>query len=147
MGIFKQERVGMDGDLFTIYKIRTFKLEDDKIEVTTFGKFLRKFKIDELPQLWNILKGDMSFVGPRPDVSGFADKLNGEDRIILSVRPGLTGPASIKFKNEEGILAQQSNPEDYNRNVIWPKKVEINKEYITNYSFFKDIYYILVSIF
>ena len=146
-GIFRQERVGLNSQLFKIYKIRSVKSNGDRTETSNFGEFIRKSKIDELPQLWNILIGDMSFVGPRPDVPGFADRLKGEDRIILSVRPGLTGPASIKFKNEEIILAQQQNPAKYNREVIWPKKVEINKEYITNYSFFKDIYYILISIF
>lgn len=89
----------------------------------------------------------MSFVGPRPDISGFVDRLNVEDKIILSVRPGLTGPAILKFKNEDVILSQQKNPEAYNTEVIWPEKVEINKVYIRNYSFFKDIYYILISIF
>jgi len=107
--------------------------------ITSFGRFLRKTKLDELPQLWNVLIGNMSLVGPRPDVPGFADQLKGEDRIILSIRPGITGPASLAFKNEEGLLAQQENPEQYNREIIWPEKVAINKAYIENYSFWLDL--------
>ena len=106
----------------------------------------RKYKIDELPQLINVLKGDMSFVGPRPDVPGYADKLEGEDRIILSIKPGITGPATLKYKNEEEILANVDDPVKYNNQVIWPDKVKINKEYIKNWSLKKDIEYILKTI-
>ena len=88
----------------------------------------------------------MSIVGPRPDVPGFADKLTGDDRVILSVSPGITGPATLKYKNEEEILAKRENPETYSRDVIWPDKVKINREYVENYSFFKDIYYIFKTI-
>jgi lipopolysaccharide/colanic/teichoic acid biosynthesis glycosyltransferase len=115
--------------------------------ITKIGRFLRKTKLDELPQLWNVLLGNMSFVGPRPDVPGFADKLQGEDRIVLSIRPGITGPASLAFRNEEELLAQQENPEQYNREIIWPEKVRINKEYIRNYSLWLDIKIIWKTVF
>ena len=152
-GMFSQIRVGENGKLFKIYKIKTMydkkgstitTLNDDRI--TKSGKFFRKYKIDELPQLWNVLIGDMSFVGPRPDMPGYADKLQGEDRIILSVKPGITGPASLKYKNEEEILAKVANPKEYNDKVIWPDKVKINKEYIKNWSLKKDIKYIIKTI-
>ncbi|MER1999961.1 MAG: sugar transferase [Lysinibacillus sp.] len=152
-GMFVQKRVGMNGKIFNVYKIKTMKnvagttitTSSDK-RITSSGKFFRKTKIDELPQLWNVLKGDMSFVGPRPDVPGYADKLEGPDRIILSVRPGITGPASIKYKNEEEILAKVDNPELYNIKVIYPDKVQINKEYIKQYSLIKDLKYIIKTI-
>ena len=152
-GMFSQIRVGENGKLFKIYKIKTMKdkkgttittANDDRI--TKSGKFFRKYKIDELPQLWNVLIGDMSFVGPRPDVPGYADKLQGEDRIILSIKPGITGHASIKYKNEEEILASVKNPKEYNDKVIWPDKVKINKGYIKNWSLKKDIEYIIKTI-
>lgn len=156
LGFFIQKRVGCKGQLFSMFKIRTMKItldintsvttsEDPRI--TTFGHFLRRYKLDELPQLINVLFGQMSFVGPRPDVLGFADRLIGEDRIILSIKPGITGPASLYFKNEESVLAKQSNPEVYNREIIWPKKVEINKEYIKKYSLFSDFKYLFKTIF
>ena len=141
----------MKGKLFNVIKLRTMKdvagidttaTSRTDPRITKGGAFLRRFKLDELPQLWNVLTGDMSFVGPRPDVPGFADKLTGEDRIVLTVRPGITGPATLKYKDEEEILAKQKNPDQYNRDVIWPDKVKINRKYIENYSFFKDIYYI-----
>ncbi len=154
-GFFLQKRVGQYGEIFNVYKIRTMKnlqnisttvsVKNDP-RITKLGRFWRKTKIDELPQLINVLKGDMSFVGPRPDVPGFADMLTGEDRIILSVKPGITGPASIYFKNEEEILAGQSNPEQYNLEVIWPKKIEINKKYINNFSLLKDVFYIFKTV-
>jgi len=152
-GFFLQKRVGQNGKLFTIIKIKTMKdmpggtvttVLDKRI--TKSGRFFRKYKIDELPQLINILKGDMSFVGPRPDVPGYADKLRGEDRIILSVKPGITGPATLKYKNEEEILAKVKNPVKYNDEVIWPDKVNINKEYVKNWSLKKDIKYILKTL-
>ena len=124
-------------------QVATHLLQDPDPYLLPFGKFLRKFSLDELPQLISIFKGDMSFVGPRPDVPGFADQLTGEDRIILTIKPGITGPASIYFKNEEELLQKQDNPESYNQNVIWPKKIEINKEYIYNYSLLRDIGYII----
>lgn len=155
-GLFLQKRVGFNGKDFYIFKIRTMILSKNVLTTVTttndkrltfLGRFLRKYKLDELPQLVNILLGDMSFVGPRPDVAGFADKLIGDDRIILSIRPGLTGPASIYYKNEEELLAKKENPEEYNRKVIWPKKVAINKGYIENYSFQTDIKILLKTIF
>ncbi|MBA6363257.1 sugar transferase, partial [Colwellia sp. BRX8-8] len=106
----------------------------------------RKFKVDELPQLVNVLFGTMSFVGPRPDVPGYADLLEGDDRIVLTIKPGITGPASIKYKNEEELLAHQTDPKFYNDTVIWPDKVKINKEYISKYSFYTDIKFILKTV-
>ncbi len=152
-GMFSQIRVGENGKLFKIYKIKTMydkkgstiTTANDK-RITKSGKFFRKYKIDELPQLWNVLIGDMSFVGPRPDVEGYADKLEEEDRIILSIKPGITGPASLKYKKEEELLAGIENPKEYNDNVIWPDKVKINKEYIKNWSLKKDIEYIIKTI-
>lgn len=154
-GLFVQKRVGKDGKLFNVYKIKTMKKVDgidttitsaNDVRITKSGAFFRKTKIDELPQLFNVLFGTMSFVGPRPDVSGYADKLEGEDKIILSVRPGITGPASLKYKDEEEILSKQQNPKKYNDEVIWPDKVKINKHYIKNWSLKKDIEYILKTV-
>lgn len=150
-GIFSQWRVGKGGKQFKIYKIRTLKGKQHRLDemashTTPWGSWLRKSKLDELPQLYNILKGDMSLVGPRPDLPGFADQLTGEDRIILKVRPGLTGPATIKYKNEDQLLKEQSHPEKYNQEVIWPDKVKINKKYIENWSFLGDLKYIYKSI-
>ena len=154
-GLFSQWRVGQNGKLFKMYKIRTMRagsddnfitLKNDK-RITPFGKFLRLFKLDELPQLFNVLIGNMSFVGPRPDVSGYADKLIGKERIILTVKPGITGPATIKFKHEEIILEDQKNPKKYNDEIIWPEKVKINIQYIENWSFIYDIEYIFKTIF
>ncbi len=95
--------------------------------------------MDEIPQLWNVLIGDMSLVGPRPDVPGYADKLTGEDRLILNVRPGITGPATLKYRDEEQLLARHDDPKKYNDEVIWKDKVEINKEYVKNWSFKNDL--------
>ena len=116
-------------------------------KISKSGSIFRKYKLDELPQILNILSGNMSFVGPRPDVPGYADCLQGEDRIVLKLKPGITGPASIKYKNEEKILAAQINPQEYNDTIIWPDKVKINKTYYNNYTFSKDIKYILQTIF
>jgi lipopolysaccharide/colanic/teichoic acid biosynthesis glycosyltransferase len=137
MGLFYQKRVGRHEKNFTIFKIKT--LNHLTKQPTIFGKFLRKYKLDELPQLINILNGTMSFVGPRPDISGYADKLMGDDRVILNVRPGVTGLASIKYRNEEYLLAQHSNPLAYNDNIIWPDKVRINKWYAENHTFLIDV--------
>jgi len=155
-GLFFQKRIGFKGKVFYVFKIRTMKVDKSisttvttikDSRVTKIGSFLRKYKLDELPQLINILIRDMSFVGPRPDVEGFADKLEGEDRIVLNVKPGLTGPASLVFKHEEELLAEQENPVAYNRGVIWPQKVKINKEYIKNYTFKKDLEIIYKTMF
>ena len=154
-GIFTQKRVGKEGRLFSVFKIKTMKpvkglnttvTTANDMRITKNGKFFRNTKIDELPQLFNVLLGSMSFVGPRPDVEGYADRLEGEDRIILSIRPGITGPASIKYKNEEEILAKQTNPKKYNDEVIWVDKVKINREYIQEWSFKKDIEYIIKTV-
>ena len=147
-GFFLQERVGKDGEIFRLIKIRTMRdLPGVKTTVTSardpritvVGRILRHTKIDELPQLINVLLGQMSFVGPRPDVPGYADRLEGRDRIILSVRPGITGPASLTFRHEEQLLARQVDPEQYNRQVIYPDKVRINRNYVENYSFRQDL--------
>jgi lipopolysaccharide/colanic/teichoic acid biosynthesis glycosyltransferase len=118
----------------------------DDMRITRLGRFFRTTKIDELPQLINVFLGYMSFVGPRPDVPGFADSLQGEDRLILTIRPGITGPATLKFRSEEALLASASDPEQYNREVIFPEKVRLNREYIEQYSFWLDIKYILQTL-
>jgi lipopolysaccharide/colanic/teichoic acid biosynthesis glycosyltransferase len=150
-GLFLQRRIGQHGQPFYIYKIRTLRKEKHVLgrldfSATHFGTFLRAHKLDELPQLFNVLMGNMSFVGPRPDVPGFADELKGDDRVILQVKPGITGPATLKYKDEETILSQQLDPESYNRTNIWPDKVEINKKYVQNWSFYLDLTFILKSI-
>ncbi len=144
-GIFLQTRIGQYGKPFTIYKIRTMHPKTQKI--SKFGAFLRKYKIDELPQLLNILKGDMSFVGPRPDIPGYYDKLEGENRKILELKPGLTSKAAIKYSNEEEILAKQTNPLQYNDEVIFPDKVKLNLEYYYKQSFLVDLQIIFKTIF
>ena len=153
-GIFVQLRVGRNGRLFRAIKIRTMRpLNTNRSTVTArndpritaVGQFFRRTKIDELPQLFNILVGNMSFVGPRPDVPGFADLLQGKDRVILSIRPGITGPATLKYRDEEDLLASVENPEQYNREVIYPDKIRINREYVENWSFRQDILYILAT--
>ena len=115
--------------------------------ITKIGVFLRKYKLDELPELWNVLKGEMSLVGPRPDVPGYADYLKGEDRKILNLRPGITGMASLKYANEEEILAEQDNPQRYNDEVIFPDKVKLNLEYYENQTLWLDIKIIFATIF
>ncbi|GAB5564458.1 MAG: sugar transferase [Winogradskyella sp.] len=149
-GMFTQTRVGQNAKFFKICKIRTLREGTHELghldkKATQFGRFLRKTKLDELPQLFNVIQGEMSFVGPRPDIPGFADKLEGDDRIILKVKPGITGSATLKYKNEEEILKQQLDPEKYNRTVIWVDKVKINKYYVQNYSFCLDLKLILKS--
>ncbi len=154
-GFFVQKRVGKNGKLFYLLKIKTMKpvlgvdtsvTQQNDVRITRSGMFFRRAKIDELPQLCNVLVGQMSFVGPRPDVEGYADRLLGSDRIILSVRPGITGPASLKYKDEETLLAKQSDPESYNDEVIWPDKVKINIDYVHNWSFYSDLRYIYQTI-
>jgi lipopolysaccharide/colanic/teichoic acid biosynthesis glycosyltransferase len=155
-GFFRQTRIGRNGRPIDVIKIRTMRPVDglsttvtrsDDPRITRIGSFLRRSKIDELPQLINIIRGDMSFVGPRPDVPGFADRLVGEDRIVLSVRPGITGPATIKYRNEERMLASVDDPQRYNREVIFPDKVRINRNYVRNYTFLADLRYILITLF
>ena len=154
--IYRQVRVGKDGKLFRIFKIRTLRENSEESgSVTTadderilpFGKWLRESKVDTFLELINILIGDMSFVGPRPDVPGYADKLEGDDRVILKMRPGLTGPASIKYRHEDKILAQQDDPKKYNDEVIWPDKVRINKTYYENRSIWLDFSILWKTIF
>lgn len=145
-GIFRQQRIGRHGAPFTVYKIRTMRAVEgtsvttaDDSRITPLGARLRRWKIDELPQLWNVVRGDMSFVGPRPDVAGYADKLEGEDRVVLELRPGITGPATLKYRDEERLLQAADDPERHNREVIWPDKVAINRHYLENYSLMQDI--------
>lgn len=140
-GIFTQTRIGINAKRFTIYKLKTMKHG----KVTTIGKWLRKYKIDELPQLWNIIKGDMSFVGPRPDVPGYYDKLTVEDRKVLQLKPGITSLAAIKYRNEEQLLAQQENPLQYNDAVIFPDKVKMNLDYLKKRSFWYDMKIIILT--
>lgn len=144
-GFFTQQRVGKNGQLFTIYKLRTHHKYSHKI--TVWGNFLRRTKLDEVPQVINVLKGEMTLVGPRPDVPGYADLLQGDDRIILSLKPGITGLASLKYRNEEQLLALQPNPQHYNDEVIWPDKVRINKWYAHNRTFFMDVQIIFYTLF
>lgn len=144
-GLFIHERIGKGGKPFKMYKFRTLKGTYDN-PITTeqthqfskSGKFLMKYKLDELPQLFNILNQTMSFVGPRPDVAGYADQLEGDDRVILSVKPGITGPAQIKYRDEASLLARAENPMELNDQMLWPDKVKINKDYIKNWSLKKD---------
>ena len=152
---FTQQRVGRNGKLFKMYKFRSMTVSHSgssisvagESRITPLGAILRKYKLDELPELWNVLIGDMSFVGPRPDVPGYADKLEGEDRLILKLRPGITGPASLKYANEEDILAQVDDPIRYNDEVIFPDKVKINLDYYYNHTFIGDIRLILQTVF
>ena len=152
---FLQKRIGRDAKEFNIIKFRTMKTNNENITITVsddsritrIGKYLRKTKIDELPEILNVLFGQMSFVGPRPDVKGYADKLKGANRKILALRPGITGPASLKYYNEEYILSQKSNPKKYNDEVIFPDKVKINMHYFHNRSFFLDLKIIFATIF
>ncbi len=151
LGIFTQKRIGKDYIEFKIIKIKTMKkitgfetnvTTNKDPRITTCGRFFRKYKIDELPQLFNVLLGKMSFVGPRPDVREMYEHLIGDEWLVLTIRPGITGPATIKYKNEEEILASVDNPEDYNQ-VIFKDKLKINLEYIKNYKFSHDIKFIL----
>ena len=152
--LFRQTRIGRHGKPFTIFKFRTMTVGHGgssvsvagESRITPLGVVLRKYKIDELPELWNVLVGDMSFVGPRPDVPGYADRLQGEDREVLELRPGITGPASLKYRNEEELLAAVDNPQEYNDTVIYPDKVRINRYYLHNYSFVKDIEMIVCTV-
>lgn len=135
-GIFFQTRIGQYGKPFTIFKIKT--IHEQKRTCSKVGQTLRKFKLDEFPQLFNILKGDMSFVGPRPDIEGYYDKLVGEDRKVLELKPGLTCEASIKYRDEEYLLNNQEDPLAYNDKVLFPNKVKMNLDYFENMSFKND---------
>ena len=166
---FVQKRVGKDGELFNCHKFRTMTVKhsgstvsvagDNRI--TPLGATLRHYKLDELPGLWDVLIGNMSFVGPRPDVPGYADKLEGDDRVVLKLRPGITGPATLKYRLEDEMISEyvalkqkdgdkrsmQEIAEEYNDTVIYPDKVRINKYYYEHYSFVKDIQMILCTVF
>lgn len=165
---FVQKRVGKDGKLFKCHKFRTMVVDHggssvsvagDK-RITPFGAKLRHYKIDELPELWDVLIGKMSFVGPRPDVPGYADKLEGEDRDVLKLRPGITGPATLKYRLEDEMIsdyvaAQQKAGDDrpsqeiaieYNDTVIYPDKVRLNCYYYRHYSFLKDLEMIFATV-
>lgn len=166
--MFKQIRVGKNGKHFTIYKFRSMTVSHSgspisvagEERITPFGAILRRYKFDELPELWNVLKGDMSFVGPRPDVPGYADDLKGEDRELLRLRPGITGPATLKYRSEDEMIAKyvaQKQKEgdtrdtqeialEYNDQVIYPDKVRINRYYLHHYSFAKDIEMLICTV-
>ena len=152
---FLQYRIGKNGKPFRIFKFRTMheQARGDSVtiagdpRVTRIGHWLRHSKVDCLTELINVVIGQMSFVGPRPDVPGYADQLQGDDRRILQLRPGITGPASIKYRNEEELLAQQADPKAYNDTVLWSDKVKINLNYLDNWSFFGDIKLILKTVF
>ena len=135
-GLFFQNRVGQYGKEFTIYKIRTYNRNG---AVSKFSKKIRNYKLDEIPQILNILLGQMSFVGPRPDVLEVMSTLSKSDQVILSIRPGLTGPASLHYFNEEAILAEQEDPIAYTNQILTPKKNAINKDYIKNYHIFNGV--------
>ncbi|MBP3822958.1 MAG: sugar transferase [Bacteroidaceae bacterium] len=152
--LFTQQRVGRHGKVFRIYKFRTMTVDHGgssvsvrgEARITPLGVHLRLWKLDELPELWNVLKGDMSFVGPRPDVPGYADQLKGDDRRILQLRPGITGPATLKYRDEEELLARVEDPIRYNDEVIFPGKVRLNLYYVDHYSFVKDLQMIFCTL-
>ena len=154
-GLFVQSRVGQFGSLIQTRKIRTMRnlpdvdttvtVAGDK-RITVIGAIMRRWKLDELPQLWNVLLGDMSFVGPRPDVPGYADTLSGADREVLNLKPGITGPATIKYRNEEELLSQAADAKQYNDSVIYPDKVKINLDYMRHWSLLNDVKYILMTL-
>lgn len=147
-GFFRQKRVGRHGKLFTIIKLRTMR-EDEfgATSISRVGAFFRNFKLDELPQFLNVLLGDMSIVGPRPDIPGYYDCLQGEERKILELKPGLTSEASLKYFNEEQLLSEKENPLDYNDRIIFPDKVRLNLEYYKNRSFLGDLKIIGKTVF
>jgi lipopolysaccharide/colanic/teichoic acid biosynthesis glycosyltransferase len=144
-GIFIQERVGQYGKIFKIYKLRTMRVSSfsGQVCISRIGRILRNYKLDELPQLFNVLKNEMSLVGPRPDLPGYYDLLAGENRKILELKPGLTSLASLKYSKEEYLLARQEAPLLYNDRVIFPDKVQLNLDYYYHRSFWGDIGIIL----
>lgn len=166
--MFCQKRVGRGGRLFVCHKFRTMTVKHsgssvsvagDK-RITPLGAKLRHYKIDELPGLWDVFVGNMSFVGPRPDVPGYADKLQGDDRKVLRLRPGITGPATLKYRHEDEMISEyvkarqaegdkrdaQTIAVEYNDTVIYPDKVRLNKYYYEHYSFTKDIEMIFATV-
>lgn len=154
--LFLQKRVGKNGEEFNIYKFRTMVNNAEKLgkqitvgkdnRITKSGRFLRKFKIDELPQLFNVLNGDMSLVGPRPEVPKYVALYNEQQKKVLEVRPGITDLASLRYKDENDILGKVDNPEEYYINVIMRDKLNLNLEYIEKSNIFFDIYLILKTI-
>ena len=144
-GLFLQKRIGQFGKPFTIFKFKT--IHPHTAKVSAIGFFLRKYKIDELPQLLNVLIGNMSFVGPRPDVAGYYDLLKGENRKILQLKPGITSESAIKYYNEEMLLAHHENPIDYNDKIIFPDKIRMNLDYYYHRSFWKDIKILWATVF
>ena len=165
---FVQKRVGKGGKLFNCHKFRTMTVKHNgstvsvagDSRITPFGAVLRHYKLDELPGLWDVLIGNMSFVGPRPDVPGYADKMTGDDRDVLKLRPGFTGPATLKYRLEDEMISDyvakrqaegdkrpmQEIATEYNDKVIYPDKVRINCYYYRNYSFWKDIEMIFATV-
>jgi lipopolysaccharide/colanic/teichoic acid biosynthesis glycosyltransferase len=147
-GIFIQERIGQYGKRFRIYKLRTIQRihYSGEFQISGMGRILRNFKLDELPQLFNVLKGEMSIVGPRPDILGYYDLLEGENRKILELKPGLTSLASLKYFNEDQLLEKQVSPLQYNDQVLFPDKVKMNLEYYYQQSFCGDIKIIIKTV-
>jgi lipopolysaccharide/colanic/teichoic acid biosynthesis glycosyltransferase len=155
-GFFVHHRIGRYGRKFPMVKLRSMRevpgvtttnTAGNDVRITKVGKWLRRLKIDELPQLANVLVGQMSLVGPRPDVEGYTDQLEGDDRVLLTIRPGITGPASLAYRHEETILEKAADPEYVNDNVLWPNKVKINCDYVRNWSFVSDVRYIWQTVF
>jgi len=166
--IFTQKRVGKDGKLFTCHKFRTMTVKHNGSTVsvagdnriTPLGAKLRHYKLDELPGLWDVLIGNMSFVGPRPDVPGYADQLKGDDREVLKLRPGITGPATLKYRLEDEMISEyvaysqaagdtrpmQTIAKEYNDKIIYPDKVRINRYYLHHYDFITDIQMIFCTV-
>ncbi|PZX92583.1 sugar transferase [Flavobacterium aquariorum] len=140
-GIFTQERIGQFGKGFKIYKLRTIKIvaNTGRFQISAIGRFLRNYKLDELPQMINVLKGEMSIVGPRPDIEGYYDLLEGENRKILELKPGLTSLASLKYYNEDELLEKQVHPLEYNDKILFPDKVKLSLEYYYHQSFSGDL--------
>ncbi len=154
-GLFRQVRIGRGGEPFEVLKLRSMRVVPGQestvttsgdARITRTGAVLRRFKLDELPQLVNVLLGEMSLVGPRPDVPGFADVLTGADRVVLAVRPGITGPAALAYRHEEELLAAAADPERLNREVIWPDKVRINRHYVRSWSLGGDVACLLATV-
>jgi lipopolysaccharide/colanic/teichoic acid biosynthesis glycosyltransferase len=147
---FRHIRVGRFGRQFRVIKFRTMIVQKNPSPITLqhdpritwIGRFLRRWKLDELPQLWNVLKGEMSFVGPRPDVPGYADRLQGDDRRLLFLRPGITGPATLKYLDEGNVLSHVDDPVRYNDEVIFPDKVRLNLEYESRCSLREDFFWL-----
>jgi lipopolysaccharide/colanic/teichoic acid biosynthesis glycosyltransferase len=147
-GIFIQQRIGQFGNPFKIYKLRTIQIltSSGNRRISKIGKFLRGYKLDELPQFFNVLKGEMSLVGPRPDLPGYYDLLEGENRKILELKPGLTSLASLKYSEEESLLSKQISPINYNDSIVFPDKVRLNLDYYYHRSFWGDVGIILKTI-